>query len=973
MKRNFPIGAALLLVFIIVRMEGQTYPFKLFTVDEGLPQSTVYAVFQDSRGYIWTGTQGGLSRFDGLGFTTYTTADGLTNDRVLHISEDRYGHIWIGTNDGVARFDGNGYEGYSNGIGSVFSILSIESGAVLIGSAEGVAVLPHGVLDTIIFIPEISSPVYSLYGLNDGRILAGTGHGLFGITIDDGFSVSIDTLQVSGPVMCIAEDGEGRIWAGTDGEGVAVLEGDRVSRLTVEDGLGNNKIFSMLVDTSDRVWVGSYGRGANEIVGKAVVGSYLTAQGLPSNVVRSIIQDREGNIWFATYGGLAMLRHTGLNYFDTSQGFTNAIVMAIMRDRSATLWIGTYGGGITRLHGDAAIPFKTEHGLSHNVVRSMLEDSKGRIWIGTHRGVTMLDGESMRRYTVRDGLPGDVILSIAEDRGGRIWFGTFGTGLAYLAGGTFSSFTVKNGLGHNTVRTIREDALGRIWIGTDNGLTKFEDGSFTNYTAEHGLIHNTIRSLSTGRDGSLWIATDGGGVAILRDDKFSSLTVQDGLTNNVCFLIIHDWDDKVWVGTNRGLNKISFDPSGKLPADITTISMRDGLPSNEFNTGAAHLDDDGTLWFGTVAGLVKVGRDFTAGTSIPPAIQLTKVKVFEQDQVLDAPLRFSHDENYLKFEYAGLFYSSPEEVEYRYRLSGLDTDWQLSSVRSVQYTSLPPGRYTFEVTARSVRSEWNPSPAVVHFRIVPPYWSTWWFRIISLTLIVAMIGVLYTRRIRKLTRERLEREEFSRRLIDSQEQERKRIAGELHDSLGQNLLIIKNRALMGLHPPASENAPGQLEYISDIASQAIHEVREISYNLHPYQLERLGLKEAIDSATRKIASASRIRFQTSLDELNGKFSREVDLNIYRIVQECLNNIVKHSGADEVTMTVNMAGGLLEIRISDNGCGFSKRKYAALPHGDGTGLGLKSIAERVRIIDAAFDIQSEPDKGTTVTVSIPVRP
>jgi signal transduction histidine kinase/ligand-binding sensor domain-containing protein len=952
--------------------QGQLHPFKRYTVDDGLPQSVVYTVFQDSKGYIWTGTQGGLSRFDGIEFTTFTVSDGLTNERVLFITEDAKGGLWIGTQNGATRFDGKQLTGYPDALGSVYSVFPDNSGMVFIGSSEGLGFSRTGDPGTFSFIDDIPYPVYTIFHLSHHSLLIGTAEGLLSLDYDNLNTPSVRPLPVTGPVMCIAHDRDGKIWVGTDGGGLAVIQNDSVKWYTAKEGLGNNKIYSILVDTTDTVWIGTYGRGVNKISHNHEPESYTSSNGLPSNVIRSIIRDREGNIWFATYGGLAMLRRTGLTYFDTSQGLANSIVMAILRDRAGMLWIGTYGGGISKMLNGTITHFRVEHGLSHNVVRSMLEDSKGNIWIGTHGGVTRVHGQSIRRYTTRDGLPGEVILAMLEDSRGRIWFGTFGAGVGIMSEGRFSILTTAEGLAHNTVRSIIEDENGTIWIGTDDGLNSYDEGSLRKYTTEDGLTHNTIRALAFDSDGDLWIGTDGGGVNIMKNDTVRALTVEDGLANNVCYIILPDNDNNIWIGTNKGLNRVARKSETRNVYDIVHVHMRDGLPSNEFNTGAGYLDHENILWFGTVGGLVRLEKDFKAGNPVPPKLILTKVRVFETPHEIDTILVLNHNENYLKFEYAGLHYSSPEDVEYKYLLTGLDMDWSTSTGRSVQYTSLKPGRYVFELTARSRGSDWNPEPVRLYIRIIPPYWATWWFRIGILLVVFAIFGYIYNRRIRELKRVQHDREEFSRRLIDSQEKERKRIAGELHDSLGQNLLIIKNRALLGLQSSSEPDAADQLGYISDIVSQAIHEVREIAYNLQPYQLERLGLKEAIESAVSKVSDISGIKFYTELTELNDKFSKDVELNIYRIVQESLNNIVKHSEAQEVRIGSWEESNMIFLRISDNGKGFTVRKSEPVLLNEYNGFGLKSIAERVRIIGGIFEMYSNPGNGTTLIIKVPLR-
>jgi len=251
----------------------------------------------------------------------------------------------------------------------------------------------------------------------------------------------------------------------------------------------------------------------------------------------------------------------------------------------------------------------------------------------------------------------------------------------------------------------------------------------------------------------------------------------------------------------------------------------------------------------------------------------------------------------------------------------------------------------------------------------PPFWRRWWFISLAALGVAGLIFLVYERRVTRLKRARVTQEAFSRQLIESQENERKRIAGELHDSLGQNLLIIKNRALLGLTPGAAAAVSmEQLNEISATATQAIEEVREIARNLRPYKLDRLGLTKALESIIEQAANSSEINFSFLVDPVDGLFSKEAEINLYRVVQESVTNILKHSQARDVHLRVARDAHSVVLEIKDNGVGFDPASVTG-EDGERRGFGLAGIAERARIIGGKYAIRSSPGNGTTITIKI----
>jgi signal transduction histidine kinase len=324
----------------------------------------------------------------------------------------------------------------------------------------------------------------------------------------------------------------------------------------------------------------------------------------------------------------------------------------------------------------------------------------------------------------------------------------------------------------------------------------------------------------------------------------------------------------------------------------------------------------------------------------------------------------------LEIHYTGLSFSRPDQIRFKYRMSGLDHAWiDAGTRRTAYYSHIPPGSYTFSVMAASSDGVWNESPATLSVVVVPPFWRTWWFLSLVLASAAAMLAALYWRRVEHLKKARAAQEAFSKNLLESQEKERQRIAAELHDGLGQSLLIIKNRAWIASSALEDTDATReQLDEITDSASRAIEEVREIAFNLRPYQLNRFGLTRTLQSIFTRFSDPGRTTFSAQIDPIDGLFSKQDEISIYRVVQEGINNIVKHANATRATLTVKKAERDVEFVIHDNGKGFSPAALASID-GSRPGFGLTGMAERVRMLGGVYSIHSAPGQGATIRIKL----
>jgi signal transduction histidine kinase len=315
--------------------------------------------------------------------------------------------------------------------------------------------------------------------------------------------------------------------------------------------------------------------------------------------------------------------------------------------------------------------------------------------------------------------------------------------------------------------------------------------------------------------------------------------------------------------------------------------------------------------------------------------------------------------------------TNSERIRFKYKMQGLDDHWvDAGTQRTAYYPHLPPGSYTFKVTAAHSDGVANETGATLALIVPLPFYRTWWFAFLLSAIAATSLWLGWRYRLGQLERARTAHQTFSRQLIASQENERTRIAAELHDGLGQRLVVVKNLALLLLR---TAGAPGlnavqreRVEEISAQASGAVGEVKEISYNLRPYRLDRLGLTAALLAMIETASAASSTTFRVEIDNIDGVLPKETEINFYRIVQECLNNILKHSHAEQASIRVTHTKERLELTVQDEGRGFAQN--SAQPGLLG-GFGLTGISERAQLLGGRAVIHSAPGHGTIVTIEI----
>ncbi len=974
-------GLSLLLMWLLLAATalGQ-YRFDSWTTDSGLPQNSVYSVLQTGDGYIWLTTLDGLVRYNGAQFTVFNHANTkeMISQRFRLLQEDPDGNLWIRSEDDVLlRYRNGSFKVFTTEDGlphnNVKQLGRTAEGALLVRTEKGMARYRNerfepGPSDPNSFDSDIRYQMPSgavCYRNKTELRYVKQGH--------------LTTYQVpDGETNQLYEDRQGRLWIGAAAEaGLTMLKDGSLHLYTIKDGLPSVPVIAFCEDRTGALWFGTHGGGLVQFKeGKFTV--FTTEQGLSSNYIRSIFEDREGTLWLGTLGnGLIRVTPQVITTYSQKVGeLVGKAFYPILETRDGSIWIANAGINQFKDGKFSYYPVKPssqQSQQSFSTIRSMFEDSTGRLLLGGSGKGLLFYQNGTFTYDVAElsGAP----LVIYQDRQGAFWFG-FNGELIREKDGVKRQFGHKDGI-QGAVGPIFEDRQGRLWIGNYGGIGQYVDGRLRVYTERDGLSSNRIRAIYEDSDGVLWIGTYDGGLNRFKDGKFTRYTTTEGMYSNGVFSILEDRRGNFWMGSNQGIHRVSHQQlndfaAGKIARiDAVGYGKADGMITAECNGGrypSALKASDGRLWFPTLNGVAVVDPEAVSFNSTPPPVVIESVTLDRDSLDFHRPIEVRPGQAQLEIAYAGLSFIKPEHVRFKYRLEGLDKDWIETGNRRVAYFShLPAGSYTFHVIAANSDGVWNETGTTLRVVVHPPFWRTRWFILMTGLSSLTLIGLFYRARIRKLERARAAQENFARQLLASQEGERKRIAAELHDGLGQNLLVIKNWATLAkraLEPESKARAP--IEEVTTAAARTIEEVRDIAHNLRPYHLDEIGLTDAIAAMVERVAEASGISFTLEQDDFSRLLSPEVEINLYRMIQECLNNIVKHAQATEAWVSVRRNAQSLEVVIKDNGQGFDLPQV--LRRKD-RGFGLAGLAERVRLLGGKETIQSELGKGTTITINL----
>lgn len=751
--------------------------FGVLPVGSEINNATLQTFYQDRQGFFWLGTSNGLFRFDGTRYIQVSAADSLKDASYTAIFEDVSGTIWTGTSTGT--------------------IVTIR-----LGKPE-------------LFNPEEGNPAAGITGIaqdSNGNIWFSTyGEGAYCWSRNRLFNVDSEDGLGDNFTYTIVGDHSGRVWIGTDG-GISVCslvnEKKQVVTLNAQSGLPDNIVLSLALSGKEAIWAGMLDGGickidirshkieippavkdvpAGPVNDLLISGHHLWAasgvMGIMSVDLQSsggwvnrsrfggndyvkfhkVLQDIHSNLWFLADKAVVRTPGDKVEFLSPEQNAAFSQIKSVLADRKGNVWFSNDRGLFRYRPGSVGnVPEQFISGQTHPGIHiiSLFEDQDGFIWAGTFdKGLFHLDpatGEIIT-YTEKDGLSNNNVLSITGVDN-EIWFATLGgasrcqmpgSGKKATSKPLFEKFGVGSGLGNNFIYSVFADSKKRLWFATDGkGITVYENGRFRNFLGEDGVNSKIVYSIAQEQNGHIWFTTSNEGLFHYDGKSFRTFSLKDGLSDLDITGLAAASSPVIFIVHPGGIDVLE-----PITEKFSFIGKEHGIGQINSNLNAVSADRNNDLvWIGTDKGLVKLSADaFLHPYS--PLMRLTSVKVFLSETDTLKSHSFPHNQNHFTFDFIGLWYLSPDQVQYQVMLEGYDLDWIPTRNSSVIYSSLSPGEYTFRVKA-SLTGNFLDAPAVsYHFVIRKPFWLTYWFIGLSIIFTAGFIYLFMRTRERRLIRE----------------------------------------------------------------------------------------------------------------------------------------------------------------------------------------------------------------------------
>jgi ligand-binding sensor domain-containing protein/anti-sigma regulatory factor (Ser/Thr protein kinase) len=986
------LGSAMTLPALDSNRTLTQYVHRIWTVQQGLPAGTIYAIWQTNDGFLWLGTQTGLERFDGVRFTAGENSyPGMPSGLWIRTAYvDAQGALWVGTNEkGVYRFLNGKSTHYSteNGLSSdlIYCLVPGTQGDMWICTGNGLAHVSNGKLD-LIHIPHgrasdtiratclapdgtlwVGGEAPVLYEMKGGRF---DGRPLRSIPSDSGVR-AIACGSSAGPSANTTGDASKDMWVGTTA-GLLHMEGSKQRLYTVRDGLADDSVLSLTQSPDGSLWVGT--RSGFSRVRGGEIESFRPEDGLSQSSVFSVYEDREGSLWVGTKHGLNQFVDGRAIPYTVNEGLPSNAAGPLLQDSRGGIWVGTLDAGLAKFSGRRFTAMTTGNGLSSNMILSLAQDSDGGVWVGTSHGLNrLMDGRVVRTFNRAAGLPSDEIRCLYEDPGKTLWVGT-AAGLAMYRDGRFKMVP---GAPRESIVVLAGDAKGRLLFSTDRGVFHIERQGGESVAREitpHGASLRGVDAIHLDPEGQVWLATSGGGLLLLQGGlnrpQVTVFWMHDGLFDSEIYGIASDDHGRLWMACSKGIFSVARSDllafaAGRIKKVASTpYSPTDALRVIECKPGVQPglwKMRDGTLWFSTIRGLIVIDPDRVQRHIPPPPVVIENPIVNGQSEPASKIGRLAPGQKNLEFNYTGLSFLAPTRITFRYMLEGYDKDWvNAGTRRDAFYTNLPPGNFRFRVTACTVDGTCNDQGSSVAFSLAPHYYQQVWFLPLLAGLAGLAVFAVYRLRIRTL------RERYDLILA-----ERSRIARELHDTLIQGFsgVTMAMQALAG-----RLRAPEERETLDDIIRDAASCLRETRRSVAGLRGARAapqagsGLASALAEAARQITETKDVRLKLKLDKGPANLPAEFEYNLLRIATEAISNAVKHSGARNIEVTLACSPESLRLSVADDGTGFETAGNGHLRPGH---YGLIGMKERAAHIGAEFDFDSALGRGTTVSVQAPL--
>lgn len=765
-------------IFISRVYANNSMVFENITTEQGLSQATVETIIQDSKGYIWMGTNDGLNRYNGNEILEFKHSendeDTIASNYITALKEDDLGNLWVGTDHGLSRIDlkdysisNYKYDDNNLPYNSINMFYTDDVGRLYIGTVNGIYIYDK-YNDKLAEMEKVNKrlsnrDVYSMIKDKNGIIWAGTKEGLNIINKEkdtmDVFKYNGDDSRKWGKIYSMMIDDDNNLWVGTSESGLKIINIDSMELKSFNNknekrNLQSKSIRSILKAKDSSIWLATE-NGLSKYLGDGKFETYNSndydSNSLENDVVYTLMQDKTGLIWAGTYTGISKFDPNNKiilyrnDPFDQNSISSN-VVMGTYEDDEGLLWIGTRDNGlniidrendnITRIsQGD------TIYDLSTNAI-STITGKGDIIWVGTRSGVNKIDKTNMtiEKYTKEDGLIEDNIKSLLLDSKNNLWIGTpSGLNVLDLDTGDIINLTEnlkKSGVHETYIQSLYEDKEGVIWIGGYNsgGLIKLDTNKnneitiYKDSTIESSLA--VIRSMQEDKEGRLWIGSNHGLICFdKKTENFKVYTEADGLANNTVYGVLFDKEENIWMSTNNGISKFVVDENL-----FKNLNSTDGLQSNEFNAKSAYKCKNGEFIFGGIKGLnifnpEDVFIEKNHEKIVFDSFEVQGKKYYEINNKV-----FKHNENFIRIKYFLPNYKLDSNRKYYYQILGISDKWVELKNNEAIFTDLEPGNYKFNIKYRNSDGKMS-EISTVSFKVKTPIWKSTLARLMYVVLI----------------------------------------------------------------------------------------------------------------------------------------------------------------------------------------------------------------------------------------------
>jgi signal transduction histidine kinase/ligand-binding sensor domain-containing protein len=985
--------------------EEAPYVFRAWKTEDGLPNNSVTAIAQTPDGYLWLGTYNGLARFDGVNCHALGLRDGLRSLQISALLLDSRRTLWIGTvGGGLSRLERGAITTLtsSNGLASdsVNSLLEAKDGVIWIGTPSGLSQWKDGAL--------VAHPAPELAGENIGPLASDHSGAVWVATAanklfrsQSGRFELISVPRALTLVHSLLVDEQNRLWVGA-ATGTIFRRDNEGQSWTVfgqKEGLPRALINTLAVSPDGAIWAGTLDAGICYLR-EGKFASLRESNGLSSDGVYSLFVDRDHFVWVGTRaGGLCRLTPRRMYNLRVLEDGEERLPNSLAETTDGKLWVSTPGRGLFQWDGVEFKQFLREPPISgHRFVRAVLAGRDGSLWWGAGPALFQWkDGRLTGEYNTDNEpwLQGDRVSALCEDVQDGLWVGTFNGQLRHLQNGTFASV---GKLAGQPVSAIAQQTNGTLWVGTfGSGLVRIQDGTQTNLVASHdGLGSSLIRTLFLDKDEVLWIGTASGGLGRYKSGKLDFFGLQQGLVDTHITQIEEDDDGNLWLGCDRGIMRVNKAGLERIASGLSPslhpqlFGRREGMLSEQCAIAfhAALRSRTGRLYFSTVRSIAIADPRQHAALSSPPSVMLENVLVDGKDQTVKfgrataLPLdqqvpggvatlvpKIGPGSKVIQFRFTGLSFDAPDRIQFRYKLSPVDSSWiDAGKDREATYAHLGPGNYVFRVIASNAQGLWNDTGISISFVVLPYLWQRGWFLVLMYVAgLIVIAGTIFLV-ARRRYQHRLKILEMERAM----ENERARIARDLHDEVGSSLTrisMLSEQVHSRLSDP--EQLKARAHKLADFAVRTTRAFEEIVWAVNPRNDSLPSLLEYLTHIAQEMFEDSGItcRFHFPDDPPKISLPPETRHSFFLTIKEALTNALKHSGATQITLQVDLNSESLQVMVQDNGRGFDP----AAPTSDGAEHnGLHNMRQRVEHLGGQFTIETRPGHGTTVCVRLPRR-